>query len=154
MHLSRALHWQKVSGWWDHAHTKHYLFTYFVFPISHVFVFLERNVCKNKKCGKGLCVRTQKPPFYECKCYPPYRGSGCKKGERLCLQFIKTVKLLIFNDLGYILTYLAMLASACKPNPCLNGGTCVKGRTRSSFTCQCHGNYTGRFCQVGNELLF
>lgn len=47
----------------------------------------------------------------------------------------------------------AILASACDPSPCLNGGKCVKGRTRASFTCECPKDYIGTFCQVGNILL-
>lgn len=125
--------------------------------IKHVFVFLERNVCKNVNCHNGLCVITQKPPFHECKCYPPFNGPSCKKRESL--QIIKTNKLPVnsfsawvnVNLLIYVLMSV-MLASACKPSPCLNGGTCVKGRTRSSFKCECPGNYTGRFCQVGNGV--
>ncbi|XP_051959042.1 hyaluronan-binding protein 2 [Xyrauchen texanus] len=79
----------------------------------------ERNLCKNVKCGNGVCVKTQEAPFYKCHCQAPYMAPQCRK------------------------------ASACNPSPCLNGGTCVKGRTRASFKCECPQNYTGRFCQVG-----
>jgi len=55
--------------------------------------------------------------------------------------------------IAFMLIVFAILASACKPSPCLNGGRCVKGRLRSSFTCKCPVDYSGRFCQVGNRLL-
>ncbi|XP_072523574.1 hyaluronan-binding protein 2-like [Salminus brasiliensis] len=78
------------------------------------------NVCKNVKCGKGECVRIPEEPFYECKCRAPYRPPRCKK------------------------------PSPCKPSPCLNGGTCVKGG-KKSFRCVCPESYTGKFCQVGPD---
>ncbi|XP_049320566.1 hyaluronan-binding protein 2 isoform X3 [Astyanax mexicanus] len=78
------------------------------------------NVCKNVNCGKGECVRIPTEPFYECKCRSPYRPPRCKK------------------------------PSPCRPSPCLNGGTCVKGGKRS-FKCVCPDNYTGKFCQVGPD---
>ncbi|KAI1887207.1 hypothetical protein AGOR_G00203770 [Albula goreensis] len=80
-----------------------------------------KNPCKKAKCGRGECVITVAAPYYECKCQEPYRAPTCRK------------------------------AVACDPNPCLNGGTCEKGRTRSSFHCECPLNYTGKFCQVGPE---
>ncbi|XP_066519162.1 hyaluronan-binding protein 2-like isoform X2 [Hoplias malabaricus] len=79
------------------------------------------DVCKNIKCGQGMCVRIPKAPFYECKCRAPFRPPRCKRPY------------------------------PCKPSPCLNGGTCVKGRTKASFKCVCPNNYRGRFCQVGPD---
>uniref|UniRef100_A0A8C6SI88 trypsin n=1 Tax=Neogobius melanostomus TaxID=47308 RepID=A0A8C6SI88_9GOBI len=39
------------------------------------------------------------------------------------------------------------LGTMCNPNPCQNGGTCIKGPSRrlSSFTCSCPSGYTGKF---------
>ncbi|XP_062859121.1 hyaluronan-binding protein 2 [Trichomycterus rosablanca] len=79
------------------------------------------NVCKNVKCGRGECVRIETEPFYECKCKAPYLPPNCKRPY------------------------------ACNPSPCLNGGTCVKGVTRSKFTCVCPENYSGKFCQVAPD---
>ncbi|KAL2078013.1 hypothetical protein ACEWY4_025698 [Coilia grayii] len=76
------------------------------------------NPCKKVNCGAGECVLTNTAPFYECKCRPPFQPPHCKK------------------------------AAACRPNPCLNGGTCQKGKTRSQFTCLCPSAYSGKLCQV------
>uniref|UniRef100_A0A8C3UG70 Uncharacterized protein n=1 Tax=Catharus ustulatus TaxID=91951 RepID=A0A8C3UG70_CATUS len=37
----------------------------------------------------------------------------------------------------------------CSPNPCKNGGTCVRNRYRSKFTCKCPEPFRGRFCEIG-----
>ncbi|XP_041939748.1 hyaluronan-binding protein 2-like isoform X2 [Alosa sapidissima] len=77
--------------------------------------------CKKGNCGRGECVLIKTAPFYECKCTAPFRPPDCRK------------------------------AAACKQNPCLNGGSCQKGRTRSQFTCLCPLGYSGKLCQVGPD---
>lgn len=62
----------------------------------------------------------------------------------IVIQFVLLIALMLIM--------FAILASACNPSPCLNGGRCVKGRTRASFTCKCPEDYSGTFCQVGNRL--
>lgn len=42
-------------------------------------------------------------------------------------------------------------ASPCQPNPCNNGGACVKGTRR--FHCTCRNGYSGKFCEVGKGLM-
>lgn len=42
-------------------------------------------------------------------------------------------------------------ASPCQPNPCKNGGSCVKGNRR--FQCTCRNGYTGKSCEVGKGLM-
>ncbi|KAK3529561.1 hypothetical protein QTP70_031977, partial [Hemibagrus guttatus] len=79
------------------------------------------NVCRNVRCGRGDCVFIDTEPFYECKCIAPFQPPNCRR------------------------------SSPCNPSPCLNGGTCVKGRTRASFHCNCTENYSGKFCQVGPD---
>ncbi|XP_059180781.1 hyaluronan-binding protein 2-like [Centropristis striata] len=65
-----------------------------------------RNVCENIRCGRGDCVvNLKKPPFYECKCNPPYQGPDCKT------------------------------LSVCEPNPCQNGGSCTKANRRLRCHC-------------------
>ncbi|KAM9837931.1 hyaluronan-binding protein 2 [Aulostomus maculatus] len=77
-----------------------------------------KNVCENVRCGHGDCViNLQEPPFYECKCTPPFQGPKCKR----------------------------LPASACEPNPCQNGGSCIKGKRR--LRCACPDGFTGRFCE-------
>ncbi|XP_060780580.1 hyaluronan-binding protein 2-like [Neoarius graeffei] len=55
-----------------------------------------RKVCKRKTCGYGQCVLTSSPPYFECKCIPPFKPPDCKK------------------------------IAPCEWNPCVNGGTCEK----------------------------
>ncbi|XP_040923039.1 hyaluronan-binding protein 2-like [Toxotes jaculatrix] len=76
-----------------------------------------RNICQNVRCGRGDCVvNLNKHPFYECKCKPPFQGPNC----------------------------MSLPKSPCDPNPCQNGGSCIRGRRR--FRCACPDGYTGRFC--------
>ncbi|KAK5853739.1 hypothetical protein PBY51_014870 [Eleginops maclovinus] len=75
--------------------------------------------CRKGKCGRGECVLTSTPPFYECKCKMPFQPPDCR-------------------------TY-----SMCEPNPCQNGGQCVKEDT--NFDCQCPAGFRGRFCHVGSD---
>ncbi|KAM6951087.1 hyaluronan-binding protein 2-like [Aplochiton taeniatus] len=82
---------------------------------------LSNHVCKRVNCGQGDCVMLSAAPFYECKCKAPYQPPHCKR------------------------------RSACKPNPCQNGGLCERGRTRSSFKCSCPEGYTGKFCEVAPD---
>lgn len=42
-------------------------------------------------------------------------------------------------------------ASPCQPNPCKNGGSCVKGNRR--FHCTCRNNFSGKLCEVGKGLM-
>lgn len=37
--------------------------------------------------------------------------------------------------------------SVCEPNPCRNGGKCIKDS--NDFDCECPQGYRGRFCHVG-----
>ncbi|XP_040904995.1 hyaluronan-binding protein 2-like [Toxotes jaculatrix] len=74
-------------------------------------------ICKRGQCGRGECVLTSDPPFYECKCKVPFQPPDCR--------------------------HFAL----CQPNPCRNGGTCIKDD--NDFDCQCPPGYRGRFCHVG-----
>ncbi|XP_061765990.1 hyaluronan-binding protein 2-like [Nerophis ophidion] len=76
-----------------------------------------RKVCKRGRCGRGDCVLTSTPPFYECKCKQPFQPPNCR-------------------------TY-----NLCEPNPCKNGGACIKDG--NDFDCECPPGFTGKFCHVG-----
>ncbi|XP_076599484.1 factor VII-activating protease [Chaetodon auriga] len=78
--------------------------------------------CKRGTCGRGECVLTSTPPFYECKCKEPFQPPHCRS------------------------------FSLCEPNPCKNGGTCIK--EGNDFDCQCPPGYRGRFCHVGPDDCF
>ncbi|XP_026108690.1 hyaluronan-binding protein 2-like isoform X2 [Carassius auratus] len=54
-----------------------------------------KRVCKRGTCGAGLCLLTSSPPYYKCKCIPPFAPPNCKT------------------------------LSPCAPNPCQNNGKCV-----------------------------
>ncbi|XP_029305019.1 hyaluronan-binding protein 2 [Cottoperca gobio] len=75
--------------------------------------------CKRGRCGHGECVLTSTAPFYECKCKQPFQPPHCRH------------------------------FSVCNPNPCMNGGECIKDG--SDFDCQCPLGYRGRFCHVGPD---
>uniref|UniRef100_A0A8C6U631 trypsin n=1 Tax=Neogobius melanostomus TaxID=47308 RepID=A0A8C6U631_9GOBI len=75
--------------------------------------------CKRGQCGRGECVVTSKPPYYECKCKAPFLPPNCVDYE------------------------------VCEPNPCQNGGTCV--RDGNDFDCTCSPGFTGRLCKVGPD---
>uniref|UniRef100_A0AAQ6IL87 trypsin n=1 Tax=Anabas testudineus TaxID=64144 RepID=A0AAQ6IL87_ANATE len=76
-------------------------------------------ICKIGLCGRGECVLTSNPPFYECKCKEPFQPPDCKT------------------------------VSVCEPNPCRNGGECIKDG--NDFDCKCPQGYRGRFCHVGPD---
>ncbi|XP_069374181.1 uncharacterized protein [Paralichthys olivaceus] len=78
-----------------------------------------RNICANVTCGHGECViNLNKHPFHECNCRPPYQGPDCT----------------------------LLPESACEPNPCQNGGSCIQGERR--YRCSCPDGFTGRFCRT------
>ncbi|XP_035028340.2 hyaluronan-binding protein 2 [Hippoglossus stenolepis] len=54
-----------------------------------------KRICKRGRCGRGECVLTSSPPYYECKCKEPFQPPNCR-----------TYKL-------------------CDPSPCENGGKCI-----------------------------
>lgn len=56
------------------------------------------------------------------------------------------------NHLIYSFYRFFGTASPCRPDPCQNGGTCMRGRKHSSFQCSCPGGYTGSFCEVGKTF--
>ncbi|XP_041672267.1 hyaluronan-binding protein 2-like isoform X2 [Cheilinus undulatus] len=46
-----------------------------------------RNICENVDCGRGDCVvNLKKPPFYECKCNPPFYGPDCRSSPTDCYE--------------------------------------------------------------------
>ncbi|XP_039995793.1 hyaluronan-binding protein 2-like isoform X2 [Xiphias gladius] len=76
-----------------------------------------KKICKRGICGRGECVLTSHPPYYECKCKEPFQPPDCRNFK------------------------------LCEPNPCRNGGKCIKDG--EDFDCQCPPGYRGRFCHVG-----
>ncbi|XP_076982194.1 factor VII-activating protease [Tamandua tetradactyla] len=81
-----------------------------------------KNKCKNNLCSRGECLVTQNPPYYRCACKHPYTGPDCSKA-----------------------------VPVCRPNPCQHGGTCSRNKRRSKFTCNCPGQYKGKFCEIGSD---
>ncbi|XP_072247422.1 hyaluronan-binding protein 2-like [Leuresthes tenuis] len=75
--------------------------------------------CRRGRCGRGECVLTSSPPYYECKCKEPFQPPDCRR------------------------------VSLCEPNPCKNGGQCI--REGNDFDCQCPEGFRGRFCHVGPD---
>ncbi|XP_043111660.1 hyaluronan-binding protein 2-like [Puntigrus tetrazona] len=54
-----------------------------------------KRVCKKGTCGAGLCLLTPSPPYFKCKCIPPFAPPNCRSPV------------------------------PCSPNPCQNNGRCV-----------------------------
>ncbi|XP_019947231.2 hyaluronan-binding protein 2-like [Paralichthys olivaceus] len=54
-----------------------------------------KKYCRRGRCGRGECVLTSTPPYYECKCKEPFQPPDCRKYK------------------------------LCDPNPCQNGGQCT-----------------------------
>uniref|UniRef100_A0A8B9K6A3 trypsin n=1 Tax=Astyanax mexicanus TaxID=7994 RepID=A0A8B9K6A3_ASTMX len=105
-----------------------------------------------KMCVTQTLVSTMEPLVYCLStflCFSVYnvcKKVHCGKGE--CVR-IPTEPFYECNY-TYHLIMFSPLASPCRPSPCLNGATCVKGGKRS-FKCVCPDNYTGKFCQVGPD---
>ncbi|XP_076020560.1 factor VII-activating protease-like [Genypterus blacodes] len=78
--------------------------------------------CKRGRCSRGECVLTSTHPYFECKCKEPFQPPHC------------------------------VTTALCEPNPCKNGGTCVKDG--EDFDCECPVGYNGRFCHVGPDDCF
>lgn len=63
-----------------------------------------------------------------------------------CIVFSRVTRLFLFSMLT--------ASSPCKPNPCKNGGICIRHKTRSKFTCECPKPFRGRFCEIGMSPLW
>ncbi|XP_022067813.1 hyaluronan-binding protein 2-like [Acanthochromis polyacanthus] len=61
--------------------------------------------CKRGRCGRGECVLTSTPPYYECKCKQPFQPPDCRS------------------------------VAVCEPSPCKNGGTCVRDENDFDCQC-------------------
>ncbi|XP_052006463.1 hyaluronan-binding protein 2-like isoform X2 [Xyrauchen texanus] len=66
----------------------------------------SKRVCMRGTCGKGLCLLTKNPPYYACKCIPPFLPPNCE------------------------------IPSPCTPNPCENNGKCVKDEDDFDCICK------------------
>nr|XP_055027123.1 hyaluronan-binding protein 2-like isoform X4 [Misgurnus anguillicaudatus] len=66
----------------------------------------RKSICSRGICGVGLCLLTLSPPYYKCKCIPPFAPPNCK------------------------------IPSPCTPNPCQNNGTCVKDEEDFDCVCE------------------
>ncbi|XP_064519431.1 hyaluronan-binding protein 2 isoform X1 [Pseudopipra pipra] len=80
------------------------------------------DMCLDMNCRVGDCLVLLSPPYFRCSCKPPYKGSFCQRSSK-----------------------------QCSPNPCKNGGTCIRNRKISKFTCECPEPFRGRFCEIGPD---
>ncbi|XP_057226238.1 hyaluronan-binding protein 2 [Malurus melanocephalus] len=80
------------------------------------------DMCLGKNCHFGDCLIVLTPPYFKCSCKPPYKKPFCQRASK-----------------------------QCSPNPCKNGGTCIRNRHRSKFTCKCPEPFRGRFCEIGPD---
>uniref|UniRef100_A0A8B9QM30 Hyaluronan binding protein 2 n=1 Tax=Apteryx owenii TaxID=8824 RepID=A0A8B9QM30_APTOW len=110
------------------------------------------NPCKNN----GWCEKIGS--HFSCHCPKPYTGTTCEKVQDMCLE-----KRCVRGDCLITLTSpyfqcscshpykLPDSSSPCRPNPCKNGGICIRHRIRSKFTCNCPEPFRGRFCEIGPD---
>lgn len=47
-----------------------------------------RKICKRGTCGRGECVLTSTPPYFECKCKLPFLPPDCRTCEQSFFFFI------------------------------------------------------------------
>ncbi|XP_075279902.1 factor VII-activating protease isoform X1 [Opisthocomus hoazin] len=81
-----------------------------------------KDMCLEKMCHRADCLITLTPPYFQCSCNHPYKLPDCQRAS-----------------------------SPCRPNPCENGGICIRHRIRSKFTCKCPEPFRGRFCEIGPD---
>lgn len=48
---------------------------------KHLMFVLGKRVCKRGTCGAGLCLLTPSPPYYKCKCIPPFAPPNCRTSK-------------------------------------------------------------------------
>ncbi|CAG0913258.1 unnamed protein product [Notodromas monacha] len=77
----------------------------------------KRNACEEEEPCKngGSCRTTDDDAGFFCLCRAGYRGRSCE-----------------------------VTSESCRPNPCLNGGTCMD--LKPGYKCQCAPNYFGAHC--------
>uniref|UniRef100_A0A8C3PH06 Hyaluronan binding protein 2 n=1 Tax=Calidris pygmaea TaxID=425635 RepID=A0A8C3PH06_9CHAR len=107
------------------------------------------NPCKNN----GRCEN--KGSNFSCLCPEPYTGTTCGEGNGSkrchrgdCLITLTPPYFQCSCNHPY---KLPDSSSPCRPNPCKNGGTCIRHRIRSKFTCECPKPFRGRFCEIGPD---
>uniref|UniRef100_A0AAY4DC10 trypsin n=1 Tax=Denticeps clupeoides TaxID=299321 RepID=A0AAY4DC10_9TELE len=117
--------------------------------------FRTSDPCDPNPClHDGTCEADGDGDF-KCSCPRPYSGSTCQLFRNYCkgVRCGRGDCVLIPTPPYYECKYLWPVpptASACQPDPCMNGGSCQKGRTRSQFTCLCPPDFSGTFCEIGN----
>uniref|UniRef100_A0A4W4H063 trypsin n=1 Tax=Electrophorus electricus TaxID=8005 RepID=A0A4W4H063_ELEEL len=108
--------------------------------------FCAPNPCLNN----GVCE--ERRGKFKCRCSKLFRGRRCEKAKHICKK----------NTCGYgecVLTAVPPFYECkckapfkppnclpCEPNPCLNGGSCIKDG--EDFDCVCKEGFTGKFCQI------
>lgn len=135
---------------------------------------LGKRVCNMGTCGTGLCLLTPTPPYYKCKCIPPFAPPNCRSsktystelmlhqatvseqtnwfGYRMLRPKSKTGEMKICGLYMFCLWFLSFcLAAPCNPNPCQNKGRCVVDE--GDFDCICPDGYSGQYCQVGECII-
>ncbi|XP_022799980.1 uncharacterized protein LOC111337872 [Stylophora pistillata] len=127
----------------------------------------EQDLCHPNPCmNGGTCSRTDFGGF-KCACTPGYSGPNCTAFEnqvnadnRHNVPIFHTT--LLPNNLkvtspAQAVSSMAVQgnkktsASVCSPNPCQNGGSCV--RKGDKFGCSCPKGFKGRHCQIKNSCI-
>jgi len=131
----------------------------------------ERPCIKSNPCKNGGSCKNTGGLNYICECTPGFSGKHCEENvclHRACLHggTCQPVSAKIYECIckpGFSGKHCEVIKDPCQPNPCENGGLCVKSHSRSSspsfraalppFRCNCLKGFKGPKCEAKCEKV-